>query len=134
MGTQKTKGIIEIIAGIIIALIGIPLLVLPGPGIIVIIGGIALALRGQRNLTGRPASNIEVTLEENTQKLAQKAKDQAAQKAQKTAQSAAAAVPEVATRTKELAHAVSSTAAQAAEQGKQSYINERKRLRQRLKD
>lgn len=42
--------ILMAIAGIIIALIGVPLLILPGPGVALIVGGIVLATSGAKSL------------------------------------------------------------------------------------
>ena len=45
---EKAKGISQMIAGIAVAAIGVPLCVLPGPGVAVIACGVALASKGQR--------------------------------------------------------------------------------------
>ncbi|MEG0620029.1 MAG: hypothetical protein RSD38_03335 [Raoultibacter sp.] len=42
--------VLMVIAGIIIALVGIPLLILPGPGVALIVGGLVLAASGGKSL------------------------------------------------------------------------------------
>ncbi|MEG2864514.1 MAG: hypothetical protein RR862_03865 [Eggerthellaceae bacterium] len=42
--------VLMVIAGIVVALIGIPLLILPGPGVALIVGGLLLAGSGTKSL------------------------------------------------------------------------------------
>lgn len=53
--TSQPRGLVAsilfIVAGVVVALVGIPLLILPGPGIALIVGGIVLAGNGVRSLT-----------------------------------------------------------------------------------
>ena len=50
-------------AGAALAVAGVPLCVLPGPGVAAIAGGVALASKGQRTYSGRPATKIEQRLD-----------------------------------------------------------------------
>ena len=53
---KKAKGIAQVAAGSALTAAGIPMLVLPGPGVAAIVGGAALVSRGNRNYTGRTAT------------------------------------------------------------------------------
>ncbi|MEG0070394.1 MAG: hypothetical protein RR671_00150 [Raoultibacter sp.] len=46
-----------IVVGIIVALVGIPLLILPGPGIALIVGGLLLAGNGVKSIASNARSN-----------------------------------------------------------------------------
>ncbi|MDZ4178343.1 MAG: hypothetical protein U1E29_03790 [Coriobacteriia bacterium] len=46
-------GCLALLGGVMLVLVGIPMLVLPGPGIAAIIGGFALIARGLRGRPGR---------------------------------------------------------------------------------
>ena len=50
--TEKAVAIIQVVAGLVIAVAGIPLLFLPGPGLLVLFGGLALAGAGIKRLLG----------------------------------------------------------------------------------
>ena len=50
---SKAGGAAQIVAGGAIAAVGVPLLILPGPGIAVIAGGAALAARGAKKTFGK---------------------------------------------------------------------------------
>ena len=56
---KKAKGIAQVAAGSALTAAGIPMLVLPGPGVAAIVGGAALVSRGNRNYTGRTATPLE---------------------------------------------------------------------------
>lgn len=56
---EKAKGISQMIAGAAVAAIGVPLCVLPGPGVAVIACGAALASKGQRTYSGRKPTKVE---------------------------------------------------------------------------
>ena len=64
------------------------LLILPGPGAVFIVGGVALASKGQRNFSGRAASPLEAKLDTAAAKMAEIAKEQAKQAAQNAAKEA----------------------------------------------
>lgn len=49
----KARGAKQLLAGSAIAVIGVPMLILPGPGITAIAGGVALAAKGYSNMTGK---------------------------------------------------------------------------------
>lgn len=61
---KKAKGIAQVAAGSALTAAGIPMLVLPGPGVAAIVGGAALVSRGNRNYTGRTATPLEERLDE----------------------------------------------------------------------
>lgn len=86
--TQKIKGAAQMAAGGALAVAGVPLLILPGPGAVFIVGGVALASKGQRNFSGRAASPLEAKLDTAAAKMAEIAKEQAKQAAQNAAKEA----------------------------------------------
>ena len=90
----KAKGAVQMAAGTAIAVAGIPLCVLPGPGVAAIAGGVALASRGQRTYSGRPATKIEQKLDAVAARAAAAVRHEAA----KTARSAGEAVHRSAAR------------------------------------
>ncbi|MBM6866973.1 hypothetical protein [Collinsella tanakaei] len=89
---QKVKGASQMAAGAVLAAAGVPLCVLPGPGVAAIAGGAALASRGQRVYTGRPPSPVERRLDAAAEKMGAVAKEQAG----RAARAAAREVPKVA--------------------------------------
>lgn len=82
---QKIKGAAQMAGGAALVAAGVPMCILPGPGVAAIAGGAALASKGQRNFSGREATPVEA-------KLGEAAKDQAAQ----AARTAVKKAPEVA--------------------------------------
>ncbi len=60
---HKVAGAVEMAAGAAIAAAGIPMMVLPGPGAAALLGGAALASKGQRRYSGREASRVEEKLD-----------------------------------------------------------------------
>lgn len=119
--SQKIKGVAQMIAGGALTVAGVPLLILPGPGAVFIVGGVALASKGQRNFSGRVASPLESKLDSAAAKMAEIAKDQAKQAAQKAAKEApsvaknvAQQVPVVAKKAVEAAPAVAKKVADTA--------------------
>lgn len=108
--SQKIKGAAQMAAGGALALAGVPLLILPGPGAVFIVGGVALASKGQRNFSGRSASPLESKLDSAAAKMAQVAKDQAKQAAQNAAKEA----PRVAKNAAQQIPVVTKKAAEAA--------------------
>lgn len=74
---EKAKGISQMIAGAAVAVIGVPLCVLPGPGVAVIACGVALASRGQRTYSGRKPTKVERRLDAAAEKLGSAAKKEA---------------------------------------------------------
>lgn len=118
---QRIKGAAQMAAGGALAVAGVPLLILPGPGAVFIVGGVALASKGQRNLSGRAASPLEAKLDSAAAKMAEIAKDQAKQAAQNAAKEAprvaknvAQQVPIVAKKAVEAAPAVAKKVADTA--------------------
>ncbi len=86
--SQRIKGAAQMAAGSALAVAGVPLLILPGPGAVFIVGGVALASKGQRNFSGRAASSLESKLDTAAAKMAEIAKRQAKQAAQNAAKEA----------------------------------------------
>ena len=84
----KAKGAVQMAAGTALAVAGIPLCALPGPGVAAIAGGVALASKGQRTYSGRPATKIEQKLDAVAARVAAAVRREAA----KTARSAGEAV------------------------------------------
>lgn len=98
---QKAKGIAKMAGGAALVAAGVPMCVLPGPGVAAIAAGAALASKGQREFSGREATAVEAKLDAAAEKLGAVAKDQAgkaahaaASKAGKVAGDAAHAVAE----------------------------------------
>ena len=56
---RKSRGAKQMLAGGLIATLGVPMLILPGPGVAAIAGGLALAGRGYHNLTGNEVLSEE---------------------------------------------------------------------------
>ncbi len=108
--SQKIKGAAQMAAGGALAVAGVPLLILPGPGAVFIVGGVALASKGQRNFSGRSASPLESKLDSAAAKMAQVTKDQAKQAAQNAAKEA----PRVAKNAAQQIPVVTKKAAEAA--------------------
>lgn len=88
----KAKGAVEMLGGAVLAVAGVPLCVLPGPGVAAIAGGVALASKGQRDFSGRAATPVEEKLDAAAGKLGAIAKEQAS----RAAGAVAAKAPEVA--------------------------------------
>ncbi len=57
---KKARGAKQMLAGGLIAAAGVPMLILPGPGVAAIAGGIALAGRGYQNMTGNDPISPEM--------------------------------------------------------------------------
>lgn len=89
---QKIKGAAQMAGGAVLMAAGVPMCVLPGPGVASIAGGAALASKGHRNFTGREATPIEAKLDEAAAKLGAAAKEQASRAARNAVEKA----PEVA--------------------------------------
>ena len=89
---QKIKGAAQMAGGAALMAAGVPMCVLPGPGVASIAGGAALASKGHRNFTGREATPIEAKLDEAAAKLGAAAKEQASRAARNAVEKA----PEVA--------------------------------------
>ncbi|MEF2846084.1 MAG: hypothetical protein U0O24_05485, partial [Eggerthellaceae bacterium] len=75
--STKAMGAAQVAAGTVLTIAGVPMLILPGPGVVALAGGAALLSKGQRNLTGRTATPIEEKLDETAAKLSSAAKEQA---------------------------------------------------------
>ena len=51
--SSRASGAVQLVAGSAIALVGVPMLILPGPGLLAIGGGVALAASGLKKLAGK---------------------------------------------------------------------------------
>lgn len=91
---EKVAGGIEMAAGAAIAAAGVPMMVLPGPGAAALLGGAALASKGQRRYSGREATAVEEKLDQASAKAAEVAKREGAKAARAVAHNA----PKVAVR------------------------------------
>ncbi len=107
---KKAKGIAQVAAGSALTAAGIPMLVLPGPGVAAIVGGAALVSRGNRNYTGRTATPLEERLDE----AASKAADLAANTAKRTAGKAGEKAKDAALKTGAIAREAAEMAATSA--------------------
>lgn len=92
----KVKGVVQIVAGAAVAAAGVPLCVLPGPGLAVIAGGVALASRGQRAYSGREPTKVERKLDAAAEKLGDAAKREAVKAAKTVAREAPVVAEKVA--------------------------------------
>lgn len=57
--SRKARGAKQMLAGGAVAALGVPMLILPGPGVAAIAGGLALVGRGYHNLTGNEVLSEE---------------------------------------------------------------------------
>jgi len=85
---EKVAGGIEMAAGVAIAAAGVPMMVLPGPGAAALLGGAALASKGQRRYSGREATAVEEKLDQASAKAAEMAKREGAKAAKAVARNA----------------------------------------------
>lgn len=90
---QKAKGAAQIAAGGVLAAVGVPMLILPGPGAAAILGGAALASKGQRNYTGREATPLEERMDDAAAKTTAAAEEAAKKSARKLADRVAEEAP-----------------------------------------
>lgn len=74
---KKVKGTAQMVAGTALVGVGVPMLILPGPGAVAVVSGAALASKGHRNLTNREALPIEETIDAAAAQMGALAKEQA---------------------------------------------------------
>lgn len=110
---EKVAGGIEMAAGAAIAAAGVPMMVLPGPGAAALLGGAALASKGQRRYSGRDATAIEEKLDRASAGAVEVAKKEGA----KAAKAAARNAPKVAAATARVAIKGGTAAAKVAAKG-----------------
>lgn len=96
---HKVAGAVEMAAGAAMAAAGIPMMVLPGPGAAALLGGAALASKGQRRYSGREASRVEEKLDAASAKAVEVAKVEGARAAKVVVRNA----PKVAAATAKVA-------------------------------
>lgn len=111
---QKVKGAAQMAAGGALAAAGVPMLILPGPGAAAIVGGAALASKGQRNFSGRKAMPIEETLDDAAAKAAEMTKAAAKATAHNAADTVTTQAPIVAKKAAEAAPRVAKKIAKEA--------------------
>lgn len=107
---KKIKGAAQMAAGGALAAAGVPMLILPGPGAAAIVGGAALVSKGQRNFSGRKASNVEEKLDDAAVKVADATKTAAKAAAHNAAETVAKQAPLIASKAAETAPAVAKKA------------------------
>lgn len=110
---EKVAGGIEMAAGAAIAAAGVPMMVLPGPGAAALLGGAALASKGQRRYSGREATAVEEKLDQASARAAEVAKREGAKAARAVAHNA----PKVAAATAKAAVRGGAVVAKAAAKG-----------------
>lgn len=103
---QKAKGAAQIAAGGALAAVGAPMLILPGPGAVAILGGAALASKGQRNYSGREATPLEEKMDDAAAKAAVAAGEAAKKSAHKLADRVAEEAPKAVGKTMAAAEAL----------------------------
>lgn len=104
--SQKARGAAQIAAGTALTAIGIPMLILPGPGAVAVVSGAAIASKGHRKLTGRDPIPLEEFVDASAARLTEVAKEdmrELGQKAKDKAPEVRAAVGEGAAKAAEVA-------------------------------
>ncbi|MCF2621210.1 hypothetical protein [Collinsella tanakaei] len=96
---RKAKGAAQMTAGAALIAVGVPMCILPGPGVAAIAGGAALTSKGQRNFSGREATRIEQRLDAAAARAGAAAKERTARAAQTAAQEAPIVARKVAAAT-----------------------------------
>lgn len=110
---QRARGAAQMAGGAALAAAGVPMLVLPGPGAVAIVGGAAMASKGHRVMTGREATPVEAKLDAASEKMVEVTKDQA----EKALSKAAMDGPDMVARVREAAPMVAGKAAVVATKG-----------------
>ena len=110
---QRARGAAQMAGGAALAVAGVPMLVLPGPGAVAIVGGAAMASKGHREMTGREATPMEAKLDAVSEKMVEVTKDQA----EKALDKAAMDGPDMVARAREAAPMVAGKAAVVATKG-----------------
>lgn len=110
---QRARGAAQMAGGAALAVAGVPMLVLPGPGAVAIVGGAAMASKGHRVMTGREVTPVEAKLDAASEKMVEVTKDQAEKALDKVAMNG----PDVVARAREAAPMVAGKAAVVATKG-----------------
>ncbi len=65
MAPSKILGVAKTVGGVALTAVGIPMLILPGPGVLTVAGGVALTGKGLTDLTGneKPGQVADYTVE-----------------------------------------------------------------------
>ena len=111
--SDRAKGAAQMAGGAALAAAGVPMLVLPGPGAVAIVGGVAMASKGHRTMTGREATAAEAKLDAAADKMAEVTKEQAAKAVDKAIMEG----PDLAERAAQAAPMVAGKAAVVATKG-----------------
>lgn len=115
--SQKVKGAAQMVAGTALTAVGIPMLILPGPGAMAVVSGAAIASKGHRNLTGRDPIPLEEFVDASAARLSEVAKEdmrEIGQKAKDKAPEVRAAVAEGASKAASVGTKAAITGATAA--------------------
>ncbi len=115
--SRKIKGAAQMAAGGVLTAAGVPMLILPGPGAAAIVGGAALISKGNRNFTGRAATQAEESLDAAAAKAAGVTKEAARKTGAKAASAVSSKIP---VDVKQAARDAAGTVAPVAKQAAQS--------------
>lgn len=77
---RRLKGLAQMAAGAVLVVVGALMCVLPGPGVAAVAAGVVLALRGQRNFSGRRPTRVERRLDRVAARLVARARQGLARK------------------------------------------------------
>ena len=110
---QRARGVAQMAGGAVLAAAGVPMLVLPGPGVVAIVGGAAMVSKGHRTMTGREATAVEEKLDTASEKLVEVTKEQT----DKAMKKAVMDGPDVAERVLQAAPMIAGKAAVAVTKG-----------------
>lgn len=127
---QKVKGAAQMVAGTALTAVGIPMLILPGPGAVAVVGGAAMASKGHRNLTGREPVPAEEFIDAASARLTAVAKEEMrelGQRAKDKAPEVRAAVAEGASKAASMGAKAAITGAGMARKGISSLAEKRKK-------
>ncbi|MGN0073603.1 MAG: PGPGW domain-containing protein [Coriobacteriales bacterium] len=128
---KKAKGAKQMVAGAAVTAAGVPMLILPGPGIAAIAGGVALMGAGYQNMTGKEVIDEETKNdpsykqgEEWGREWGQRVKDYAAEDLAPAAKEMAAEAKEAAAAAGKGVKAVANTGAEVAEKGFRAVVGD----------
>ncbi|MGN0037779.1 MAG: hypothetical protein ACI36Y_01385 [Coriobacteriales bacterium] len=128
---KKAKGVKQMAAGAAVTAVGVPMLILPGPGIAAIAGGVALMGAGYQNMTGKEVIDEETRNdpafkqgEEWGREWGQRVKEYAEEDLAPAAKEMAAEAKEAASAAGKGVKAVASTGAEVAEKGFRAVVGD----------
>lgn len=128
---KKAKGAKQMAAGAAVAAVGVPMLILPGPGVAAIAGGAALMGAGYKNMTGKDVIDEETKSDPSYQEgeewgrqWGQRMKDYAEDELAPAAKVIAAEAAEAASAAGKGVAAVASTGAEVAGKGFRAVVGD----------